>query len=103
MSCFLVKQDFHRNFGVNFTIFFSPFSPVSLTELCSFCYGLKDLFPMIDDLIVVALDRSKLMMSQAVEETDSCGGSAVNEITANKKWAKCFKLCFLTSLDKNEL
>ena len=58
---------------------------------------------MIDDLIVVALDRSKLMMSQAVEETDSCGGSAANEITAIKKWANCFKLCLLTSLDKNAL
>ena len=23
-----------------------PFSPVSLTKLCSFCYGLKDLFTL---------------------------------------------------------
>ena len=68
LSCVLVKQDFHRNFRVNFTMFyFLPFSPASLTEFCSFCYGLKDLFPLIDDL--VALDRSKPMMSQAVEGT----------------------------------
>ena len=104
VELFSGQTRFSSEFPVNSTrFFFLPFSPVSLTELCSFCYGLKDLFPMIDDLIVVALDRSKLMMSQAVEETDSCGGSAVNEITANKKWAKCFKLCLLTSLDKNEL
>ena len=48
---------------------FFPFSPASLTELCSFCYGLKDLFPLIDDLMVLVLDRSKLMMSQAVDGT----------------------------------
>ena len=49
--------------------FFLPFSPASLTELCSVCYGLKDLSPMMDDLIAVVLDRSKLMMSQAVDGT----------------------------------
>ena len=27
-------------------MFFLPFSPVSLTELCSFWYGLKDLFTL---------------------------------------------------------
>ena len=47
--------------------FLLPFSPASLTEFCSFCYGLKDLFPLIDDLVV--LDRSKRMISQAVEGT----------------------------------
>ena len=54
--------------------FFWLFSPASLTELCPFCYGLKDLFPMIDGLIVVVLDRSKLMMSQAVEGTWAVAG-----------------------------
>ena len=49
--------------------FFLPFSPASLTELCSFRYGLKDLLPLIDNLIVVVLDRSKLMLSQAVDGT----------------------------------
>ena len=39
----VVKKDFHGNFWVNVT-WFLPFSPVSLTESCSFWYGLKDLF-----------------------------------------------------------
>ena len=57
------------------TCFFFPFSPASLTELCPFFYGLKDLFPLINDLVVS--DRSKLTMPQAVEGTwireGSCG------------------------------
>ena len=43
----VVEPDFHGNFQVNVTcffFFFLPFSPVSLTELCSFWYGLKDFF-----------------------------------------------------------
>ena len=42
----VVKQDFHGSFWVNVTWFFFPFSPVSLTESCSFWYGLKDLFTL---------------------------------------------------------
>ena len=42
----VVEQDFHGNFLVNVTFFFLPFSPVSLTELSSFWYGLKDLFTL---------------------------------------------------------
>ena len=41
----VVKQDFHGNFRVNVTWFFA-FSLVSLTESCSFWYGLKDLFTL---------------------------------------------------------
>ena len=37
----VVEQDFHGNFLV-----FLPFSLVSLTELCSFWYGWKDLFTL---------------------------------------------------------
>ena len=40
----VVEPDFHGHFQVNVTCCFFPFSPVSLTELCSFWYGLKDLF-----------------------------------------------------------
>ena len=36
---------------------FCPFSPVSLTELCSFWYGLKDLFTLHKLADKVALDR----------------------------------------------
>ena len=42
----VVQQDFHGNFLVNVTYFFLPFSSVSLTELSSFWYGLKDLFTL---------------------------------------------------------
>ena len=35
--------NFHGNFQVNVTCLFWPFSPVSLTKLPSFWYGLKDL------------------------------------------------------------
>ena len=38
----VLEQDFHGNFVVNVTDGFLPFSPASLTELCSFWYGLKD-------------------------------------------------------------
>ena len=41
----VMEQDFHGNFQVNVTWFFA-FSLVSLTELCSFWYGLKDLFTL---------------------------------------------------------
>ena len=36
---------------------FLPFSPVSLTELCSFWYGLKDLFTLHKLADRVGLDR----------------------------------------------
>ena len=36
---------------------FFPFSPVSLTELCSFWYGLKDLFTLHKLAEKVGLDR----------------------------------------------
>ena len=39
-----VVDDFHGNFQVNVTWFFSPFSWFSLTECCSIWYGVKDLF-----------------------------------------------------------
>ena len=38
-----VEQDFHGNFR-SMLHGLLPFSPVFLTELCSFWYGLKDLF-----------------------------------------------------------
>ena len=37
--------------------FFWPFSPVSLTELCSFWYGLKDLFALHKLADKVVLDH----------------------------------------------
>ena len=51
----VVEQDFHGNFQVN-VIFFFPLFSVSLTELCSFWYGLKDLFTLhkladVEDII----------------------------------------------------
>ena len=66
-SRWVVKQDFHGNFRSTLHGFL-PFSPLSLTKLCSFLYGLKSLrsahisgqscpWPL------------KLMMSQAVEGT----------------------------------
>ena len=51
-----MEQDFHRDFQVNVT-WFLPLSPVSLTELCSFCYGLKDLFTLHKLVGKVVLDR----------------------------------------------
>ena len=39
---------------------FCPFSPVSLTELCSFWYGLKDLFTLHKLADKVALDRENV-------------------------------------------
>ena len=52
----VVEQDFHGNFQVDVT-FFSCFSLVSLTELCSFCYGLKDLFTLHKLADKVVLDH----------------------------------------------
>ena len=52
----LVEQDFHGNFQVNVT-WFLPFSLVSLTELCSFWYGLKDPFTLHKLVDKVVLDH----------------------------------------------
>ena len=54
---------------------FLSFSPVSLVELCSFWYGLKDLFTLhtLADKVVLELSLF-LMMSQAVEGTWICTG-----------------------------
>ena len=41
----VMEQDFHEDFQVNVT-WFLLVSPVSLTELCSFWYALKDLFTL---------------------------------------------------------
>ena len=41
-----VKQDFYEIFLVNVTRFFCLFLLLSLTELCSFWYDLKDLFTL---------------------------------------------------------
>ena len=38
-------------------VFFLPFSPVSLAELCSFWYGLKDLFALHKLADKVVLDH----------------------------------------------
>ena len=51
----VVEQDFHGNFQVNAAIFFSPFSPVFLTELWSFWYGLKDFLPLHNSVDKVVL------------------------------------------------
>ena len=52
-----LEQDFHGDLQVNLTWFFLPFSPVSLTELCSFWYGLKDLYTLHKLADKVVLDR----------------------------------------------
>ena len=51
-----MEQDFHGDLPVNLAWFF-PFSPVSLTELCSFRYGLEDLFTLHKLADKVGLDR----------------------------------------------
>ena len=50
-----MERDFHGDFQVNVTWFF--LSPVSLTKLCSFWYGLKDLFTLHKLAKKVVLDR----------------------------------------------
>ena len=52
----VVEQDFHGNFQVNVTWFFAFFS-VSLTELHSFWYGLKDLYALHKLVDKVVLDQ----------------------------------------------
>ena len=41
-----MEQAFHGDFQVSVTWIFLAVSPVSLTELCSFWYSLKDLFSL---------------------------------------------------------
>ena len=57
----VVKQDFRGNFQGNVTWFFA-FSPVSLTELCSFWYGLKDLFTLhkLVDKVVLTVKTDEI-------------------------------------------
>ena len=42
----VMEQDFHGDLTGRPCMVFLPFSPVSLTELCSFWYGLKDFFTL---------------------------------------------------------
>ena len=51
----VMEQDFHGDFHVLVTWFFA--STVSLTELCSFWYGLKDLFTLNKLAKKVVLDH----------------------------------------------
>ena len=51
-----MEEDFHGDFQVN-VAWFLLLSPVSLTELCSFRYGLKDLFTLHKLMDKVVLDR----------------------------------------------
>ena len=52
-----LNRIFHGDFEVNVTWFLSFFYPVSLTELCSFWHGLKDLFTLHRLADKVALNR----------------------------------------------
>ena len=52
----VIEQEFHGDFQVLVMWFFLLLSPVSLTELCSFWYGLKDLFTLHKLAKKVALD-----------------------------------------------
>ena len=69
----VVKKDFHGNFWVNVT-WFLPFSLVSLTESCSFWYGLKDLFTLHKLADESCLGPLKLMMSQVIKKKWICTG-----------------------------
>ena len=51
-----MQQDFHGNFQVNVR-WFLPVSKLSLTELCSFWYGLEDLFTLHEFADKVVLDH----------------------------------------------
>ena len=52
----VMEEDFHGDFQVLVT-WFLLLSPVSLTELCSFWYGLKNLFTLHKVAKKVVLDR----------------------------------------------
>ena len=52
-----MEQGFHGNFSGQSHMVFLPFSPVSLTELCSFWYDFKDLFTLHKLADEVVLDR----------------------------------------------
>ena len=53
----VMEQDFHGDFQVLVTWFFASFSGVLDSELCSFWYGLKDLFTLHKLGKKVVLDR----------------------------------------------
>ena len=52
-----MEQDFHEKIFRSMSRGFLLVSPVSLTELCSFWYGLKDLFTLHKLAKKVVLDR----------------------------------------------
>ena len=58
------EQDFHGNFLVNVTLFFT-FSTLCVTELSLFWYGLKDLFTLHKSA------RSKLSLTIKTEDVTS--------------------------------
>ena len=53
----VVEQDFHGNFSEPALHIFMRFAPASLTESCSFWYGLKDLFTLHKLAEKAALDH----------------------------------------------
>ena len=64
---------------------FLPFSPVSLTELCSFWYGLKDLFTLHKLVDKVVLDNKTDDVTSGRKDVDPdtqavTGGSGVNRL-----------------------
>ena len=52
----LVKQDFYGHFRVSLKVTWC-FSPASMTESCSFWYGLKDLFTLHKLADKIVLDQ----------------------------------------------
>ena len=82
----VVEQDFHGNFQVNVTCFFACFFVVvlflflflvSLTELCSFWYGLKDLCASL---------RTKLSFTIKTNDVTSGGKDVVPHGRLRGEW-----------------
>ena len=63
-----------ENVWVNVTCFFLPFSPVSLTESCSFWCGLKDLFTLhkvVDKVVLTIYDDLENLKMPAKDTMDN--------------------------------
>ena len=78
---------------------FLPFSPVSLTELCSFWYGLKDLFTLHKLVDKVVLDNKKTDdVIQAVGKTWTRTHKGLRAAQGRKVKQSCFRVRADTNL-----
>ena len=73
------------NFGLTFHVFFA-FSPVSLTESCSFWHGLNDLFPQAAQVNLLSPNSDQHQFSpNNIHRLSSATSMRINQMITKRK------------------